>query len=97
MDEPATAEAGVPSADLVVVDRSALRQLLTAVASALEASVSLDSAVQQEGLDAEQLALLRQEVLKARQDLAQGVRRVITSIDQLPRAQVEERGGAPEA
>ena len=90
MDEPAAVDAGAQSADLVIVDRAALRQLLAAVASALEASVNLDTVEQEEGVDAEQLAQLRQEVLKARQELAEGVRRVIGSIDQLPRARVAE-------
>ena len=76
--------------DAIVVDRAALIKLLSAVADALEVSLSLDQLDDQPDLDAQQLQAVREEVRSARRNLLAGVRRVIDSIEQLPTAGLEQ-------
>jgi hypothetical protein len=78
--------------NLVVVDRAALLQLLTAVSGALEASLNLDQLEVESDLDADQLAAVREEVITARQDLIAGIRRVMGSVEQLPAANLAPSG-----
>lgn len=85
--------------NLVVVDRAALLQLLTAVSGALEASLNLDQLEVESDLDTKELAAVREEVLTARQDLIAGIRRVMGSVEQLPAAKLapaEDNGDAAE-
>jgi hypothetical protein len=89
MDNPDSHNGSVRAEhNLVVVDRAALLQLLTAVSGALEASLNLDELEVEPDLDAEQLAAVRQEILTARQDLIAGIRRVMGSVEQLPAAKL---------
>ena len=89
-----------PEHNLVVVDRAALLQLLTAVSGALEASLNLDELEVESDLGAEEIAAVRQEVVTARQDLIAGIRRVMGSVEQLPAAKLarsEDNGDTTEA
>jgi hypothetical protein len=83
-------EGAVPDkADLVVVDRGALRELLTAVINTLQASESLESMPPAEG-DSGDFAEVRRQIASARSGLVSGIERIVAAVDELPSAVVQK-------
>lgn len=82
-------EIPIEQRDLVVVDREALRQLLSAVANTLQASQSLDAMEPPEDMDAERFEQVKETVTQARTALLDGIARIAESVEELPRAQVQ--------
>lgn len=83
------AETPIEDRDLVVVDRDALRQLLSAVANTLQASQSLETMQMPDDMDAERYEQVKETVAGARTALLEGIARIAESVEELPRAEVQ--------
>ena len=80
------AAAAPQDADLVVIDRRALKEMLTAVVNTLKASQSLQEMDAPAPEQAEHYAQVRQTVSQAQDALIDGVKRIAGAIDELPSA-----------
>jgi len=86
-------ESAVPAeADLVVVDRGALKELLTAVINTLRAAESLETMPPAEG-DSGDFAEVRRKIASARSGLVSGIERIVAAVDELPSAVVKSTDG----
>ena len=88
-DKPA-ADSPPQDADLVVIDRNGLKEMLNAVANTLRASQSLMEMGEVAPEQAEQYAQVRRTVGEAHTSLIDGVERISAAIDELPSAVMKE-------
>ena len=89
------ADASPEDADLVVIDRRALKEMLTAVVNTLRASQSLQELDAPAPEQAEQYAKVQQTVSQARDALIDGVERIASAIDELPSAVMKPMDDQP--
>jgi L-fucose mutarotase/ribose pyranase (RbsD/FucU family) len=76
--------------DLVVIDRHSLKQLLTAVITALEASSNLDSAIRNHSIEDGDAEKIQGNITTARDTLIQGARQILASVDELPQVDISD-------
>lgn len=92
MDKPEhpNAAGNSPERDLIVIDRDALRQMLTAVLKTLRATASLEEMQQGSEMDPGQYALLQANVRNARERLIDGIENMASGIERLPSVRLRE-------
>lgn len=78
-------------ADLVVVDRTALKELLSAVINTLKASENIEAMPPPEEGEAGGYEEARQAIASARTGLIGGIERIVAAVDELPSAVVKSR------
>ena len=78
------------SRDLVVIDRTALRQMLDAVLKTLRATASFEELKQNSEIDPGQYALLQANVRTARERLIDGIEDMAQGIERLPRVSLQD-------
>jgi hypothetical protein len=89
-EKPSTNVNGEYAPDLVVIDRKAIKQLLYAVVNALQASHNLERAGQEGVIDPLRQEDMRNRLNEARQSLVDSISKLVTSLDDLPRVELNE-------
>ncbi len=91
MDQVAQPHDGgnTPERDLIVMDRDALRQLLSAVIETLRATSSLEELQQGAEMDPGQYALLQANLRTARERLIDGIAHMASGIEHLPSVRID--------
>jgi len=88
-----TANSANPAeSDLVVVDRNVLLKLISALMCSLESSQTLDQIASQSNLDPPPVAQKRDEITKARVEIAKGMRSLQAGVADLPSVTLKKAG-----
>lgn len=91
-DESKAAGKNPPAdADLVVVDRTTLKELLSAVVNTLKASENIDAMLEPAEGDEGDYAEVRQAIASARAGLISGIERIAAAVDELPNAVIDTK------
>jgi hypothetical protein len=77
--------------DLVVVDRGALRQMLTAVLNTIKAAASIQEIDASEEAEPGQVELLKANMKEAQGKLVAGIEHIADSVEKLPRVNMIRR------
>jgi hypothetical protein len=85
-----TPDADQPVQDLVVIDRQALRQMLSAVLKTLRATANLEELQQGAEADPGQYALLQANLRTARDRLIDGIESMSSGVERLPSVRIHD-------